>query len=355
MSTPATSTPLRRLCTAAGTLLLLAGCSPIYGARVSYEEARILLRREPIVELLHDPQLDDAKGDKLRLVLMLREFATGLGLDVGGSYRTYAAVDPDQTIYALSAAPRFELELYTWWFPFVGDMPYKGYFSDADARAEARDFEAEGYDTMVVPVAAFSTLGWFDDPLLSNLLRHDDVTLANIVLHELTHNTWYAPGQAEFNESFANFVGGRGAIEFFTALDGVAAPRAERARGLWHDDVLYSHFLAELTDRLRRAYAGGITLEQRQAIFTDAQAEAQLLPWQTNAYAGLGKVQLNNAFILHQQVYHRELPLFDAAYAAEGRDLRRTIAALIVAAESDRDAYTALRQKYAERVDRGED
>lgn len=338
--------PRRALCAWLGLLLVLAGCSPTYVLRGSYEEARILWRREPIVAMLGQPDVDEAARDKLRLVLMVREFARGIGLDVGGSYRTYATIGPDQTIYALSAAPQFRLEPYTWWFPFVGRMPYKGYFSEADARAEARDLEGDGYDTMVVPVAAFSTLGWFDDPLLSNLLRHDDVTLANIVLHELTHNTWYAPGQAFFNESFANFVGGRGAIEFFAGLDGSEAPRTRQARALWHDDVVYSEFLAQLTGRLSREYAAGITLEQRAAIFREEQERFAGLAWETQSYAGLEKAKLNNAVILQQQVYHEQLPLFDAAYAAEDSDLRRAVAAIIATADQGRDPYEAMRQRW---------
>lgn len=328
--------------------LPLAACSPAYVVRGAYEEARILLRREPIVDLLAEPNLDAAEKEKLRLVLVTRENAADLGLDVGGSYRTYATVGPDQTIYAVSAAPRFRLVPYTWWFPFVGRMPYKGYFDEADAREEARQLEAEGYDTIVVPVAAFSTLGWFDDPLLSNLLRHDDVTLTQIILHELTHNTWYAPGQAAFNESFANFVGGQGAIELFTALDGEDAPRTRQARADWHDEVVYSQFLAHLTTRLEEAYARGISLEEREAIFAEEQAAFETWPWQTNSYRGVARAKLNNAVILQQQIYHHELPLFGVVYQAEGRDLKRTVAAIIETAGSGGgDAYGALRRKYS--------
>jgi predicted aminopeptidase len=315
--------------------------------RASYEEG-IPLRREPIVDMINDPNVDEATRAKLRLVLMVREFATGLGLAVGGSYRTYATVGPDQKIYALSAVPHFELELYTWWFPFVGRMPYKGFFSEADARDEAHTLDAEGYDTMVVPVAAFSTLGWFDDPLPSNLLRHDEVTIAAIVLHELTHNTWYAPNNATFNESFANFVGGRGAIDFFAAIDFSEAREPCARRGLWHDDVLYSRFLDALTQRPRREYAPGINLEQRRAIFTEELQSLAALPWQNRCLPDMDKVKLNNALILQQQVYHRELPLFDAAFEREHDDLRRTISAIIEAATPADDPYAALRQLAAQ-------
>jgi predicted aminopeptidase len=327
----------------AAAALLLSACSPGWALRGAYEEARILASREPIFAVLARPDLDPAGAEKLRLVLVVREYARRLGLDVGGSYRTLAPIGADQRIHMLTAAPRFELRPYTWWFPIVGDMPYKGFFSVESARAAAAALQREGYDTMVQPVAAFSTLGWFDDPLLSNLLEHDDVVLAGIVLHELTHQTYYARGQTVFNESFANFVGARGAIDLFAALDGEAAPRAIRARDLWHDDLLYSAFLGRLTARLRQAYARGITLEERAAIFAEEQAALLELPWQTQSYTGLARVELNNALILQQWVYHTDLEVFEAAYSAQGGDLRAAIAAIIETARDAPDPMAALR------------
>jgi predicted aminopeptidase len=327
-------------------LFLLSACSPTYVVRGAYEEARILLRREPIVERLADPAVSPEEKEKLRLVLMVREFASQrLGLDVGGSYRTYATIGPDQTIYAVSAAPRFALVPYTWWFPFVGHMPYKGYFSEDDARREARSLEAENYDTIVVPVAAFSTLGWFDDPLLSNLLRHDDVVLAQIVLHELTHNTYYAPGQAAFNESFANFVGVVGAFEFFRALDGYDAPRTQKAWDFWKDDRTYSVFIGELTDHLREAYARGITLEEREALFSAEQANFAAIHWSTDSYRSIAKAKLNNAVILQQDLYHHELVVFDGLYMSKRGDLRQSIAAAIELARAGGDPFTTLKEQ----------
>lgn len=328
---------------ALAAFLGLSACSPTYVLRATYEEARILSARQPIVEVLSEPGLDPARAEKLRLVLMLREFALRLGLDVGGSYRTIAPIGPDQTIYVLSAAPRFALESYTWWFPIVGRMPYKGFFSEAAAREAAGELEQEGYDTIVLPVAAFSTLGWFDDPLLTNLLKHDDVELAVIVLHELTHNTYYAPGHAAFNESFATFVGGRGAIDFFAHLDGEAGARTQRARALWHDDLLYSDFLGRLMARLGQAYAGGIDLERRDALFREEQTAFRALPWRTDSFRGVGSVKLNNALLLHQWVYHTDLAAFEAVYSGRAGDLRGAIAAVIDEARGAPEPYAALR------------
>src|SRR5262250_187352 len=169
---------------------VIEGCSPFYVIRAAYEEGKILWRREPIPEYLEKPDLTAETQDKLKLVLDVREYARDvLKLNVGGSYSSYSYVDRPDLTYILTAAPRTELRPYTWWFLIVGRVPYKGFFERADADAEARRLEAEGYDTTIRPSAAFSTLGWFDDPLLSHLLRYDKVVLSEIIFHELFHNT----------------------------------------------------------------------------------------------------------------------------------------------------------------------
>ena len=108
----------------------------------------------------------------------------------------------------------------TWWFPIVGRVPYRGFFSVDDALDAERDLQKEGYDTYVRPTAAFSTLGWFNDPVLSTTLQTDDVEIVTTVLHELAHRYLFVPGQVGFNESFANFIGRVAAIQFFCTREG---------------------------------------------------------------------------------------------------------------------------------------
>ena len=125
----------------------------------------------------------------------MRDYARDvLKLNVGGSYSSYSYVDRPDLTYVVLAAPKTELKPYTWWFLIVGRVPYKGYFSKADAEAEIERLKADGYDTNLRTSAAFSTLGWFDDPLLSHLLKYDKVALAEVVFHELFHNTLYLKG-----------------------------------------------------------------------------------------------------------------------------------------------------------------
>ncbi|MCK6554816.1 aminopeptidase [Candidatus Binatia bacterium] len=320
---------------------LLAGCSPTYVLRAGYEEAKILWRRVPIEEMLQEPDLPADTRAKLTLVLAVRTYARDiLGLRVGGSYASFAAVDSSQVVHVVTAAYRDRLTPYTWWFPIVGRVPYKGYFNRAEAVREAADLDSKGLDTMVRPSVAFSTLGWFDDPVLSTLLRYDDATLANTVIHELLHNTVYLGSSAAFNESFANFVGHRGAIDFF-ARHGDDERRREAAAD-WAAALMFSGFLADLTGRLQLAYAAGITPAECERLLTAAQAEFLGLPF-NGRYQTFITRPLNNAVILHDVLYNDRLSVFENAYAAQHNDLPNAIAAIVAAVNADdADPYSTV-------------
>jgi predicted aminopeptidase len=180
----------------------------------------------PIAALVRDPGTERRTRDKLALVLAARAFAAdSLGFPARAAFTRYTDIGRDTLVLVLSAARRDTLAAHAWWFPVVGRVPYKGFFALAAAEDEARRLRARGLDTYLRPASAFSTLGWFDDPLLNTTLAQDSVDLVDTVIHELAHNAYYAPGQAPFNESFASFAGARGAERFFRG----AATRRARA------------------------------------------------------------------------------------------------------------------------------
>ncbi|HEV7703067.1 MAG TPA: aminopeptidase, partial [Gemmatimonadaceae bacterium] len=189
-----------------------------YLIRAGWAEARILWRARPIDAIVRDSTTDAATRGKLELVLAARAFASdSVKLNAKRGFTTYSRIDRDTLVVVLSAAYRDRLRYKTWWFPIVGDVPYKGYFDVRDARRAAADLTHDGFDAYLRPASAFSTLGYLEDPVLSTTIDEDSVELVNTVIHELTHNTFYASGQAVFNESFANFVGTRGAEWFYAA------------------------------------------------------------------------------------------------------------------------------------------
>ena len=331
-------------------LLTPTGC---YLSRAGWEEAKILASRRRIVRLVDDPTTDPATRARLELVLQARGFAAdSIKLRTGDSFTTYTHLDRDTLVLVVSGAYRDRLEPYTWWFPIVGRVPYKGFFDFSAAQSLAQDLERRGYDSYVRPSAAFSTLGWFNDPLLSTTLRLDSVDLANTVIHEVTHNTFYKAGQAVFNESFANFVGARGAAWFFrTRGDSAAAAFADAD---WEDDKRMGEFWASLYRSLDSAYQAhpgdslrAVRLAARDTVY--ARGRAHLLndvapTLRTIAPARLARVRIdNNAALLARRIYLTDLELFDRVWARENHDLRKTIERVIALAKDADDPYTAIK------------
>ena len=335
--------------------LLLAFPTGRYLLRAAGEEALILARRQSIRFVIDDADTDASTRAKLQLVLAARAFAhDSVGLRTGSSFTMYSKLRRDTLVLVLSGAYRDRLERYTWWFPIVGRVPYKGYF-DYDAARRARDqMSSEGFDTSLRPAAAFSTLGFFNDPILSTTLEGDSLELANTVVHELTHNTFYAPGQAVFNESFANFVGSRGAAWLFRSRGSLDA--AEQTDARWEDQKLLGSFWAALyhsIDSAFKAHPGSdgaartARLAARDTLYRLARIDLveTLGPkLRTVGPRYLERVALDNAALLARRVYLTELQLFDAVYAREGGDLRRTVQKVIELAKSrPKDPYGALR------------
>jgi predicted aminopeptidase len=338
-------------------LLLAAGlsasaCSPTYVLRAAWEEGKILNSRRPIARIVQDTATDWETRDKLLLVLQARQFAAdSLRLNAGNSYTLFSRVESDTLVMVLSAAYKDRFQPYTWWFPIVGRVPYKGFFELADAQKAQRSLEAQGYDTYLRPSAAFSTLGWFNDPLLSTLLRYDRVSLANTVIHEIFHNTFYAPGQAVFNESLANFVGGRGAIEFFCRRDGPRSQTCETATAGWRDDLLFGAFLQQLVTDLKALYArtdlsADDKLRERERMFADAQrrfADEVRPRLRVDTFASFTRDPLNNATLISRHIYYDRLGLFEEVYRSRNGDFIQAMNDIVAAARGNKaDPYAAV-------------
>lgn len=332
---------------------LATACSPIYVIKAGLAEYRILSARRPIPEVVLDPDTDEATKDKLVLVLEARDFARdSLGLDVGDSYTSFTRLEEDTLALVLSAAHRDRLRSKTWWFPIVGHVPYKGYFDFDDAREDRAELEREGFDTYLRPTAAFSTLGWFADPLLSSLLRLDHVDLVETVLHELSHNHLFVSGEVRFNESYATFVGRVGAAEFFCGRRGGGPDtvKCRRAEARWRDARRFSRFLDALVADLQAIYGSeGLTYDQkvdrRGEVFETylARFREEVRPsFESLTFNGFLARPLNNATLLARMRYYHRLEDFDALYREHGSDLEAAVAALTTGVEEVEDPFELL-------------
>lgn len=329
---------------------ILPGCSPLYVLRAAYEEGKILWRREPITDFILKPDVKPDMQAKLQTVLAVRNYARDvLKFNVGGSYSSYSYVDRPDLTYIVMAAPKTELRPYTWWFLIVGRVPYKGYFTQGEAQAEVARLNAEGYDTTLRTSAAFSTLGWFDDPLLSHLLRYDDAVLSEIVFHELFHNTLYVKGAGAFNESAANFIGHYAAIDFFRDRFGNDSAEYLRAVQAWNEEREFGAFIEEVTHTLSELYSrdipGADKLRLREQVFARSKAEwlRRIEDRPAHRFRVFSQRPLNNAVLMHYVVYLKDLDLFESLYALCGDNLVRTVDALRHAVASGGEPFEAVR------------
>ncbi|HEU4748212.1 MAG TPA: aminopeptidase [Gemmatimonadaceae bacterium] len=331
---------------------LISAPTGCYLSRGAWEEAKILSRREPIAEIVRRPGTPADVKAKLNLVLAARNYAKdSLRLRVKDSFTTYSRLDHDTLVLVLSAAYRDTLKAYTWWFPVVGRVPYKGYFDFDEARRTAREMQQQGFDTYIRPADAFSTLGFFNDPLLSTTLKSDSLTLANTVIHEVTHNTFYAPGQAAFNESFAMFVGARGSAAFFRARGQEAAARRVEER--WEDDKLLARFWSRVIKSLDSGYTAHpesreARIAARDTVYMRARSAlvGEIAPqFRTISSRYAERVPLDNAALLARRVYSTDLDVFDQVHDREGRSLVRTIGRLIgIGKRNSDDPFAGVRQ-----------
>lgn len=310
---------------------LLSGC---YLVKQGYGQARLLMAREPVAKVLDTPSTSADVRHKLQVILAAKAYAEqAIGLRHTNNYESYVPLNRDAVTYVVSAAPKDSLAPYTWWFPIIGSVPYKGYFDRQDAVALQNALKAKGYDTILRNVPAFSTLGWLPDPVYSPFLRYDDATIANIVIHETTHATLYLPGRASFNEGFATFVGNVGAQEFLRQHDGADSEPYREAVDAVADNALFTTFIQDLSARLEALYTSdkpeAAKLAERETIFAAAKARFRrdVLPkMKTDQFRGFADAPLNNAAMVSYRTYYNRLDRFEAAYQREGRNLRKLVA-----------------------------
>jgi predicted aminopeptidase len=298
-------------------VLLLNGCS--YYGQLLTGQVDLLARREPISTLLEKPDLNPTLRQRLLLADDARTFASHeLALPDNQSYRLYADLGRPYVVWNLFATPEFSLEPQTHCFPIAGCVAYRGFYDQNRARGAAALLKQEGADTYVAGVEAYSTLGWFADPLLNTMLRWDDQRWVSVIFHELAHQQFYLPGDTAFNESYASFVETEGLRQWRVAR-GLTAPEngaRERQREQFSALVLASR------TRLETLYASGET-EQEMRIGKAAEFERLRREYQvmrTTQWAGDGRYDawmygpLNNAKLLPFGLYDQWQPAFAALF-----------------------------------------
>ena len=304
----------------------LNGCSTYYG-QLAVGQLDLLRQREPIAAIIDDPQRDPQLRQRLSLVLQARAFASSaLALPDNGSYRLYADIQRPYVVWNLFATEEFSVAPLTHCFPIAGCVAYRGYYQPGRARGAAAFLKAEGYDTLVSGVQAYSTLGWFDDPLLSSMLRWDDERLAGLIFHELAHQQLYVAGDTAFNESFASFVEREG-LRQWRASRGLP-PLSDAAQ---KRSAEFSELMLETRARLAALYESNLDESAmraaKQAEFTrlrQAYRELRDGPWQGDRRFDRWMAQpLNNASLLPFGLYDGWVPAFAVLFEQVDGDWAR--------------------------------
>ena len=325
-------------------LFVSFGSSGCYYLHLASGQWRILRASRPIDDVLADPATSDELRTRLERVLEAREFAAALGLDVGEQYTSYVPWPEDRIVTSVVAARPGEVVPAGFDFPIVGHVPYKGFFERDRAEAEAERLRGEGLDVCVLAVPAYSTLGWFPDPITDPMIRHGETYLVETVIHELVHATVFFADHADFNEGIANFIGQEGAVRFYAERGRAAEVRAAVA-----DDRRVAQEMLAFREAVAGLYAEMPAGEARDAARARLEAEAREklagLPLGSIDAARLSeRARLNDACLSIAATYAGDLPRYAERLEALGGDLPGLIARAIAArdAEDPRAAVLSL-------------
>lgn len=307
--------------------LLLAGCRPGYVVKSAWFQAGLLARRQKIERVETRGELDDKQRAALEVVAEAKAFGEKLGFAPTHNYGTIA-VGWDRTIWTVSGCDPLAFHPATWWFPIVGRVPYLGYFRASDADRQLTRIQGEGLDAYKRTAGAYSTLGWFRDPILPEMLTWSEADLAETVLHELAHATVWVKGSVSFNESFASFVGEEASFRFLDDKYGPQSPQALGARADFEDYQRWRELERALYEDLNAVYtdpslSDDEKLARKAALFADfprrVSEGGMHDPERWVSAAGRGT--WNNARLVQFQTYNDHRSAFEALLSRHDGDL----------------------------------
>jgi len=322
-------------------LMVQTGCSSVaYYAQAIDGHFEIMNARQSITDLIDAPDTDEELRKKLVLLRDARVYATTkLDLPNNKSYSSYADTGRDYVTWNVVASPEFSLQAKSWCFPVAGCVTYRGYFAEEKAQKYASELSTQGFDAIVGGATAYSTLGWFEDPLLNTMIKGGDLRLIGVLFHELAHQKLYVKDDSSFNEAFASFVEQAGVRQWLKdkdEADRVAAYDAYLQRQIDFGELL-SSTRAELVDLYKSEFSETQMRTEKAAVFTKMQENYQLLKESWNGYSGYDgwfKREINNARLISVATYRKWVPAFAALYEEEGSqftafyDAARKLAAL---------------------------
>ena len=311
-------------------------------------QCQILVGQKPIATMMDDPNVSPDLRRQLKLVLKLRLFARDeLKMNPAGNYLRYRELDRKFALWVVYAAPEFDSELKSWWYPVVGRFTTRGFFKESTARAYAKRLEEQALDVYVGGAPAYSTLGWFDDPVLSTFINYSETELANLIFHELAHHHLFLPGDATFNESFATAVAEIGVDRWLEAHHGAAKRDeylARRKRTRQFNEMLFQAreelqqmYASDKTAVQKRNAKARIIVQLKSRIMELSQADPS-----NRRLANWSQRQINNALLGATAVYYRQVPAIIALFEKSNRDFTAFFAAVKNLSQLNQDKREAM-------------
>ncbi|MBU0616650.1 MAG: aminopeptidase [Planctomycetes bacterium] len=339
-------------------LLPLTACDGlVYVLHAAEGQFGIQGATEPIEDVLASGRLSEEDDAKLRLLVRARKYAIEtIGLNAGESYTTFFDSAGDPIVFSLSASPEDALEPVIWWFPFFGDQEHLLFFDEEYLRQIEQELIDAGFDTYTYEVDAYSTAGFFKDPIRSPMLQRHTLSAVETIFHELLHNTIWQPGEPVFNESLATFVGRTAAAEFLLAEFGQDSGWGEVAEAYYGDTDAVNTFLLELYDGLAAYYAGPLSAEEkaagREAVYQAGRDRFvdEVLPTLNypDVFAGYANLPTNNAWMRANYRYHLDLAVLEEVFTVSGGDWPAVLDLFRAAARSSENPFDYLRNWLAE-------
>ena len=297
--------------------ILLVSCETVgYYSQAARGQLAIVFSRQDIQGLIEHGNLSESERSRFAQVLALREFAdTELGLPVNGQFSSYVDVEREHVVWNVFAAPEFSTDPVSWCYPIAGCVSYRGYFSEAGAARFAQKLLNDGYDVYTGGVDAYSTLGWFEDPLLSTVMERQSFQLAGLIFHELAHQVIYLPGDTIFNESFATVVEREGVRRWL--LESGQEDQLEMAEQSATRQQQFVALVSRYQDQFADLYEQPLQareMRNRKAELQHAlRQDYELLKAQWQGYAGYDSwfaQSLNNAQLATVSAYNDLVPQF---------------------------------------------
>ena len=304
---------------------LLSAC-PIkdldYLWHVSEGQINLLSQRVPIDEALKDPDLSKEAKQKLRLVAEVKSFTQNqLELSIDEDiYSSYVQLEGPYVSWLIRVSPIYELKALKWSFPLVGEFPYKGFFSRELAEQELKQFPKSRYDSYLRGVSAYSTLSWFEDPILSSMLDISESGFVKIIFHELAHTVLFFKNHVNFNERFAEWLSGKALILFYLEREGEGSKTVEKIKKQTADKGIFSDFiereylsLKSWYERNRGELSPALKQERLKAI-QDRFLNEIRPQLQSQNFLYFSKIQLNNAILLSHRSYNYQMDDFEQVF-----------------------------------------